>query len=347
MRILRRERQRRRAAEPILARWLIQYDDLTGRTVEAPQHVIPALRVHVPFIQRIGDEKPVLESAGRIPVVRPYLAEVGAARDARRPRILLRPAYVVREVVVGGHAVELAVRQPVIRRPRLPAVDRNRRPLIDAREHPPRIRGIDPQESRIGAARRAPERRDVPPRVHRAVNGGAHQVHLIGILRIRVDLAARARQLAGAKRPALSSVVRAIQGAAARAAAAGARQRIQPATMRTRCDRKCGNACAVCEPAATDGLPGRAAVCGLVRAGIRRRRGLRRRRCARTEARSEQREDDLRITVVSVDVGCARRSIRRQDARPGQSAIARSINAAFAVDRVRCARSHAPTRRLP
>src|ERR1051326_8427413 len=97
--ILRRKRERRRAAETILRRGLIQDDDLPRRAIEAAQDVIPALRVHVALVDRIGDQEPVLESAGGIPVVRTDFAEVGAARDARRAGILLRTADVIGKIV--------------------------------------------------------------------------------------------------------------------------------------------------------------------------------------------------------------------------------------------------------
>ena len=198
--------------------------------------MIPALCIHVAFVERIRDEESVLESARWVPVVRPYLAKVRAARDARRPRILLRAADVVRPVVVGRHAIELAVRQSVIRRPRIAAIHGDRRALIDARDHAFRVRRIDPKKTGVGAARRAPERGDMPSCVDRSVHRGAHEVHKIGIVRIRVDLAAGARQLARAKHPGLSAIVGAIQAAAAgaattRAATAGARHCVQPAAM--------------------------------------------------------------------------------------------------------------------
>src|SRR5581483_4450494 len=151
-------------------------------------------------------------------------------------------------------AIELAVLQTVVRRPRLTAIDRYRRALIDSREHPFRVRRIDPEESGIGAARRAPERRDVTARVDRAVDGGAHQVHLIRILRIGVNLSAGAGQLPRPERPALASIVRAVERASACAATAGSGDRVQPSAMRAGRNRERGNARAVRETTPADRL---------------------------------------------------------------------------------------------
>ena len=93
------------------------------------------------------------------------------------------------------------------------AVDRDRRALIDAGHHPLRVGGIDPEEARVRAARRAPERRDVLARVGRAIDRRAHEVHDVGMLRIGVDLPAGARELPRAERPRVAAVIGAIEPA--------------------------------------------------------------------------------------------------------------------------------------
>jgi hypothetical protein len=84
VRIFRRERERRRTAETVVGRRLVEDDDLTGHAIVPAEHVIPALRVHVSLVERVGDQESILKAASRIPVVRPNLAEVAAAEDTRR-----------------------------------------------------------------------------------------------------------------------------------------------------------------------------------------------------------------------------------------------------------------------
>ncbi len=309
----RRERQRRRASEAIRRRRLIQDDHLSGDAVVAPQHVIPALRVHVPLVERIRDQESVFKSAAGIPVVRADDAEVGAAGHARGARVLLRAAHVIGKVIVGGDAIELAVDEPVIRRPRLTAVDGDRGALVHAGEHPLRIRGIDPEVARIRAARRAPERGDVLTPVDRFVDGGAHDVHDVGILRIRVHLAPRAGELTRPGRPRFAAVIRSIERPISLPTSGRRpRERIHPSSVRARRDSKCADARPFLQPARAHWLPCDAAIGGFVRAAVCQQ-GIR----------------DLRVAIVDVDVGGARGGIALH-ARPRAAAIGRPVNAALA-----------------
>jgi hypothetical protein len=79
--------------------------------------------------------------------------------------------------------------------------------LVDAGDHAPCIRRIDPQEARVGATRRPPERNDVSSAVRRFVHRRSHQVHDVRVLRVRVDLSAGARQLPGPEGPRVSAIL--------------------------------------------------------------------------------------------------------------------------------------------
>ncbi len=213
--VLRRERERRRAAKSIGRRRLIEHHDLTGDAIVASENVIPALRVHVAFVERVGDQETVLEAATRRPVVWPDHAEVAAARRAYRARILLRSADLVRKVVVRRDAIELPVDETVVRRERLAGVDRDRCALVNSSHHPFVVGRIDPEEARVCPTRRAPIRRHVLSGVGRSIHRRAHQIHDVRTLRIRVDLSSRARELPRSQRPRLAAVVGSIEASSA------------------------------------------------------------------------------------------------------------------------------------
>src|SRR6185369_11576448 len=96
---------------------------------------------------------------------------------------------------------------------------------------------IDPHEARVRATRRAPPRRYALPAVGGAIDRGARQVDDVGILRIRVDLAAGARQSLRAERPRLASIIRSIESTTrGTAASTAASDRVRPLSMRSRRD---------------------------------------------------------------------------------------------------------------
>src|SRR5439155_3049750 len=100
----------------------------------------------------------VLFDAHRVPLAKRDLAVVAAAGDARRTTILLTAAHTVRECVVGHHVIQRRRRLREPRAPRLSAVQRDDRALIDDHQHDFRIDRVPPDVLIVVAAGRALDR---------------------------------------------------------------------------------------------------------------------------------------------------------------------------------------------
>ena len=138
-----------------------------------------------PGIERIGGDVPVFVSdVDRSPVERQDPLPVALGEDSRGAGILLGAVDAIRIARVGRDMVKLRRRLVVPGAPRLAPVDRHRRALVDGRDHPPRIRRVDPETMVIVAARRPLERSERRAPVDRPVDRRVADVNDVGVLRI-------------------------------------------------------------------------------------------------------------------------------------------------------------------
>ena len=108
-------------------------------------------------LERIRYDGSELGRLQRVPIEVRDLTQVAAAARHDRARVLLRPHHPIRVPVIGGDVIDLRDRYLVIAAPGLPAVERHRRALIEAEQHPLAVGRIDPDLVRVLTAGRALE----------------------------------------------------------------------------------------------------------------------------------------------------------------------------------------------
>ena len=199
LRIVRREHDRERPLPPFLqlarrhARKKQRINLNIPRIPAAPvvfrQQRALASRIKQIRIRRMRRDIPALSAAHRVqpaPRRTPRIARIPLvlARHAQRRVVLLCPAHVIRHVFRRRHVIQLR-RRVILRRPRLPAVQRNVRPAVVAVDHPQTVIRIDPQIVVI-PVRRLQRLIRLPP-VRRLEKRRIHHINQILHLRIRVN----------------------------------------------------------------------------------------------------------------------------------------------------------------
>ena len=173
-------------------------------------------------IERIGnDRSELVPGVGRQSSTRDG-AQVAAAAGRDRAGVLLRRVHPVRIRVVDGDVIDLRGRLVVPGAPRVAAVERNGRPLIDAEEHPLAVGRIDPHHLRIVAARRTLERGEGVAAVERAITRRRERIHDVriagidehagGVVPLAVGDAAVVR---GHAAPRIAAIIGAVQSESA------------------------------------------------------------------------------------------------------------------------------------
>ena len=146
-----------------------------------------------------------------MPVAERDLSVVAPARHADGPAVLLSAAYAVRKGVVGHHVIERRGRLREPRAPRLAAVQRDHRALVDDQQHDVRIVRVPPDVLVVVAARCALERHERLAAVGRLVADDVSDDQRVWILRVHVrhdfvDPADRPL-IGGDARPGLAGVI--------------------------------------------------------------------------------------------------------------------------------------------
>ena len=239
--------------------------------------------------------------------------------------------------------VDLRDRNLVVAAPRLAAVERDRRALIEAEEHALAVGRIDPRDVRVLAAGRALERDERLAAVGRSIHGRADRVDDVGILRVdphagavRALAVGDARVVAGHVLPRRALVVGTKE---ARAALHAGADHVHALAVRVHRDRH-ADAAGVGRQR-RDLRPRLARVERLVeRRAVGGRLG-RRRRSAAPAASAEaatralgRREHDVRHVVGVLDVARAVRVLRPQRVLPRPAAIGRAVDALARVSGV-------------
>ena len=137
-------------------------------------------------IERIGRGIAVFLDAHRVPLAKRDLAVVAAAGDAHRTTILLPAADTVRKRVVRHHVIQRRRRLREPRAPRLSAVQRHDRALIDDHQHDFGIDRVPPDILVVVAAWCAFERRPRDAAVCRLVADDVGDDDRVGIDRVDV-----------------------------------------------------------------------------------------------------------------------------------------------------------------
>ena len=122
--------------------------------------------------------------ANRVPVPECDAPIIAAARGGHGAAILLRTIDVVRKLVVRNHVVELRRRLVVPGAPALASIDADRRSLVATRDHPLRIRRIDPERVIVIASGSALDRLPALAGILRTIERHVRKVNNVGVLRI-------------------------------------------------------------------------------------------------------------------------------------------------------------------
>src|SRR5438093_3001274 len=111
---------------------------------------------------------------------------LGGARDRDGRVVLLRAVDVVGKLVVGDGMVELRRGLVLLRRPGLPAVDRDRGTSVVAVDEASGVLRIDPEAMMIAV--RSGEEGEALPAVHGAEEPRVQDVHGVRVLRVGEDV---------------------------------------------------------------------------------------------------------------------------------------------------------------